>query len=190
MKKLLLGLSLLTTTVYGQKCEKESYFSVSVLGDIRNCTIGSDPTNNHASPNLLLGAHAVGNNFEMNPEVEIFPKIGYWSAGLNFGYHINNWYIPVRSKELNLTLVPLAGLKLINRYNQQERQLKNGDWVYEKSSHYAFQVGGSLRLQLSDKWIFDLTSYLSTAPDIKSRWPEGDKNSRFSTYGGFHYILN
>lgn len=190
MKKTLLFLSMLTSSVYAQKCDKENYFSVSVAGDIRNCIIGSEPTGNKPSADLLIGLHAVGNNFEINPEVELFPKIGYWSSGANFGYHLPYWYIPARSKEMNLSVIPMAGIKMINRYNQEERQLKNGDWVYSKSSHITAQIGGSIRLDLSDKIMLDLSGFYSGRPDLVSRWPESHKAGVFSSYLGIHYKLN
>lgn len=184
-KSVLLFLSFLCATfAYSQK---ESYFSVSLKGDIKNSTIGSQPTEYKASPDLILGLHMVSENVEVNSEVESFDKIGYFSFGVNGGYHLQR-YLPITRKGIDITVIPLIGAKVIYRYGFEDKLTdKNPDGIiYGSSQHLALQVGSSFRIPLSDKFLIDFSSVFSTRSDINYRWND-NKIGVLSNYLGIHY---
>lgn len=177
--------------MFGQK--KENYFSVSLGSDIKNSIVGSKPTNYKPSADLVFGLHMVSKNVELNPEIESFNEIGYLRSGLNFGYHLNNWFIPIGNKELDFTVVPNVGISVISRFGKTDKLIETKDqdyYIYGKSAHIATQANLSFRLKLSDSFMLDYTANLSTRPDLMYMYPTDEpKFLCLSNFLKLHYII-
>ena len=177
--------------MFGQK--KENYFSASLGSDIKNSIVGSKPTGFKPASDLVIGLHVVSNNFELNPEIETFSKIGYFRSGINFGLHFNKWFIPIGNTEMDFTLVPSIGASLISRSGKEDKLIVTPEqdyWVYGNSSHISAQANLSFRLKLSDSFILDYTANLSTRPDLVYMYPtDNPKFMCLSNFLKLHYII-
>ena len=169
--------------------EKNSYFSASAGFDIKNAVLGSKPTNNLPSLDLLIGLHAVSGNFELNPEFELFEKIKFRRYAINIGWHFPR-YLLLGNKAIRITTIPSLGTAIIARYGGEDRTTASGHIIYRRSQHLAFQGNLSFRATLSDRFLLDYTIQATTRPDLNFLYPD-DKNKQivFSNFIKVHYIL-
>jgi len=144
MKKLLIAL-LLTNITYAQHV----YFAVG--GDLRNATIGSEPTNNKPELNYSIEFKMVGNNsVEVGIGYESFNAIDFNRMYGSVGYRI-----PVYGMVITPTIEPT----LINRYNNW-----GGGITYDmKQSFMTIGIGGTLEIPINDK--IALQSYVGAYQD-------------------------
>lgn len=188
MKKILI-LLLVCMTSFAQ--EKESYFSLSAGADVKCSLVGSKPTNNQPSLDLIVAAHMVGNDFELSVGDEYFKQIGFnrffMNAGFHFPMYIPEEFFPVGDSDLNFTLVPYVGTSNITRFGFEDRIV--GDrYIYGRSSHLAVQGGLSVRFELLENLLLDFSSELLTRQDLQYRYfSDNPKFIVLSNYVSLHY---
>jgi hypothetical protein len=136
---------------------------VSVSADLRNGTIGSDPTNNEPKANLLFRAGMISNkNLKIGVLYEIFEAIDFQKYGFEIGQQIDIAkkikFIPT----LEGTIIVRESLNFLNAG-------ANGELIYMLTKN----LGISAIANYSTRT--DLTYYY------------GGKNYRFSGYLGLYW---
>lgn len=190
MKKLILiALILLQYNIYAQK---ENYASIYGGADVKNLFFGSPPTNNVPSPDILIGLNMVGDNLLLNPEVEIFNKIGFRRESLSLGY-VSQRYIPINGTDLNFNIIPSLGISAIHRYGQDDKKIETPTetyFIYGHSTHIALQANLSITVKITNKIMLDYTLQCLQRPDLKYLYPtDPNKKYVFSGFLKLHYIL-
>lgn len=195
MKNFTISLATLLATALTATAQDVNYFSLSLGSDIKSSTVGSKATDYKASPDIIIGAHMVGSNFELNPEIESFAKIGYFRFGLNAGYHSER-YVRLFGEDHNFTIVPSIGFSMIHRYGFEDREIydpkiKTTTYIYGSSSHFAVQANLSFRFKLTDGLLLDFNTGLQTRPDLMYRYPtDSPKNICLNNTLKLHFIIN
>jgi hypothetical protein len=159
---LILVFAIICGIANAQTKDQEHYLYVSGSIDIRNATVGSDPTNNKPAADLLYQFGMVGQNIEVNIGYETFKAIHFDKYTIGVGYHFP-LYGRIGNTVIKTVFIPSIEPTLIGRW---------GDEWQCRSSHLSIGGNLSLRWHLSDKigveW---LTNFLPRT-DLSSRYPE------------------
>lgn len=149
-----LVLILFISISYGQ----EHYLYTSAAIDIRNATLGSEPTNYQPELNYLLQAGIVSRNIEVNIGYERFETIKFDKMTMGVGYHF-----PFYSKWGKTILIPSIEPTIINRWGNE--------WG-SRSSHLSIGGNLSLRWNLSDTIAFELLCNALPRTDLATRYDD------------------
>lgn len=152
MKKLILLLAF-TTVSFSQTLN-----TFWIGGDIKNNIVGSLPTNNKASLDLIFGLGIVSNGMEFNISGESFSKIDF----LKFAFSIG------KVVKINKTLNFVPAVEYTNI-------MRNNNWggALSQNKNLAFHslaLNLSLRRQLTDNISLELMTNILPRTDIWSEY--------------------
>jgi hypothetical protein len=134
---------------------------VSVSADLRNGTIGSDPTNNKPKADLLFRAGMVSNKgLKIGALYETFPAIDFQKYGFEIGQQIKITNKIIAIPTIEATIIIRESLNHLNAGI-------NGELIYMLTKNLGISVIGNY----------------STSTDLNYYY--GGKNYRFSGYLGF-----
>lgn len=145
-----------------QPKDQEQYIYVSGAIDVRNATIGSEPTNNKPALDMLYQFGMVGQNIEVNIGYETFNAICFDKMTIGVGYHFP-LYGRIGHTVIKTVLIPSIEPTIIGRW---------GDEWQCTSSHLSIGGNLSLRWHLSDKIGLELLSNFLPRTDLSTRYPE------------------
>lgn len=172
MKKTILIL-MLSFTCFAQK-EGYIYFSGAI--DIKNATLGSNPTKNKPELDLLYQFGLVGNNVEVNIGYESFKAIDFDKYSVAIGYHFplyGNFF----SKQIKTVLIPSIEPCIINRWSNWAGGIGDRTQI---SGHLSIGLNASLRWKLKDKIYLEFLSSVLPRTDLNAMY--GGKNYVYSNY--------
>lgn len=181
MKKIIL-LLLLSGSVYSQK---DNYISFSTAFDIKNCLVGSKPTDFKPKLDAIYQITMVDRNVEVNVSYELFNAIGFNKYSAGIGYHFQ-LYGYVFNNEIKTTIIPSIEPTLIGRWKTK----LNDDW-YDSSSHMT--LGGNIEIKwdLNDKLSLGIQFNALPRVDLSSRYTDTYDKAPiiFSNYFKISYKL-
>jgi len=184
MKKLILFL-LFTTVVNAQTRRTEPAVYFSMATDIRNATIGSEPTNNKAELDLLFHVSLVGiKGTEIGIYYEMFPSIDYYAMGCTVGQQFE-LYAYVRGLEFKTIFVPSITFNGIGRYDDWGGSITNVD----EALFLTIGLNTEFRWNITEHFEVGFLTTFSSAPDLNEAYHEEGKHYRFSNYAKLIYKL-
>lgn len=172
MKKLLLVCLL----AFGMNVQAQGKALAIGSFDLRNAVIGSQPTNDKPSADILAKLAMISNSgFEIDVQHESFPKIGFNKQAVGFG-----WNIPLTEK---LSVSPMIEPTLINRKWKPEDNAG-----FDKTHHLNIGFSAPVRYDLTDKIGVEVHFNILKRGDLQ--WRYDDDKWVKSVYTGVYFRLN